>query len=45
MKPDTKLFKEGETLKVEYPFTVTQDVIGKLIKKNKEEKWYLNMYT
>ena len=33
MKPDTNLFEESMTLKVEFPFTVTVDVINKLIKK------------
>jgi ATP-dependent Lon protease len=34
MKPGTNLFEEDMSLKVEFPFTVTKDVIDKLIKKN-----------
>jgi ATP-dependent Lon protease len=36
MKPGTNLFEEDMSLKVEFPFTVTKDVIDKLIKKNTE---------
>ena len=34
MRPDSNLFEEEMSLKVEFPFTVTKDVIDKLIKKN-----------
>ena len=34
MKPGTNLFEEDMSLKVQFPFTVTKDVIDKLIKKN-----------
>ena len=34
MKPDSKLFDGEETIKVEYPFTITPDIVKKLIKKN-----------
>jgi hypothetical protein len=34
MKPGTNLFEEDMSLKVEFPFTVTKDVVDKLIKKN-----------
>lgn len=44
MKPDTKLFNDVKTFKVEFPFTITNDVVNKLIKKNKQEQWYKNMY-
>ena len=33
MKPDTELFGKSNTLKVEFPFTVTKDIVQKLIKK------------
>ena len=34
MKPGTNLFEEDMSLKVEFPFTVTRDVVDKLIKRN-----------
>ena len=34
MRPDTNLFEEEMTLKVEFPFTVTKDIVDKLIKKD-----------
>jgi hypothetical protein len=36
MKEGSSLFNKEETLKVEFPFTVTRDVVDKLIKKSKE---------
>ena len=36
MRPDSNLFEEDMSLKVEFPFTVTKDVIDKLIKKNEQ---------
>ena len=36
MKPDTNLFEEDMSLKVSFPFTVSKDIIDKLIKKDKE---------
>jgi ATP-dependent Lon protease len=36
MKSDTNLFEEDMTLKVEFPFTVTKDIIDKLIKRDKD---------
>ena len=33
MKPDTNLFGKENTLKVEFPFTVTRDVVKQLIKR------------
>lgn len=44
MKPDTKLFNDVETFKVEFPFTITNDIVKKLIKKNKQDQWYRSMY-
>ena len=36
MKEGSTLFNKEETLKVEFPFTVTRDVVDKLIKKSKD---------
>jgi ATP-dependent Lon protease len=36
MRPESNLFNEDMSLKVEFPFTVTKDIIDKLIKVNKE---------
>jgi hypothetical protein len=33
MKPGSNLFEEEMSIKVEFPFTVTKDIIDKLIKK------------
>lgn len=37
MKPGTNLFEQEMSLKVEFPMTVTNDVVDKLIKKDKDE--------
>ena len=34
MKPDSKLFDGEEVIKIEYPFTITESIVKKLIKKN-----------
>ena len=34
MKPDSTLFEKEKTIKVKFPFTVTREIIDKLIKKN-----------
>jgi ATP-dependent Lon protease len=45
MKPGTNLFEEDMSLTVNFPFTVTKDIIDKLIKINKENVSALyNMY-
>ena len=44
MKPDTNLFQDNMTLKVEFPFTVTVDVVNKLIKKEEPNMSHLAMY-
>lgn len=36
MKPGTNLFEEDMSLTVEFPFTVTKDIVDKLIKDKKE---------
>jgi hypothetical protein len=33
MRPDTNLFEEDMSIKVTFPFTVTKDIVDKLIKK------------
>ena len=33
MKPESKLFKDEKALKVEFPFTITNEIVDKLIKK------------
>ena len=35
MKPNTNMFEEDMSLKVEFPFTVTKEIADKLIKKDK----------
>ena len=45
VKSGTKLFNKDTTLKVEFPFTVTPDVIDKLIKKNTGDVPPYGMYT
>ena len=34
MRPGSNLFGDQMTLKVEFPFTITKDIVDKLIKKN-----------
>lgn len=34
MKPESNLFEKEMTLKVEFPFTITKDIVRNLIKKN-----------
>jgi ATP-dependent Lon protease len=36
MKPNSNLFEEDMSLKVQFPFTVTKQIVDKLIKKGKE---------
>ena len=36
MRPDSNLFEEDMSLKVEFPFTVTKNIVDKLIKSGKE---------
>ena len=44
MKPETNLFEEDMSLKVEFPFTVTPDVVEKLIKKDNTGGNFRNFY-
>jgi ATP-dependent Lon protease len=36
MKPETNLFEQDMSLKVQFPFTVTKDIVEKLIKRDKD---------
>ena len=38
MKPESALFKDEKSLKVEFPFTVTTEIAEKLLKKE-EKSW------
>jgi hypothetical protein len=42
MKPDSKLFEKEKTIKVEFPFIVTRDIVDKLIKKNDRDNSILS---
>jgi hypothetical protein len=42
MKPGSNLFEEDMSLKVEFPFTVTKDVVDKLIKKERNDNMALS---
>jgi len=44
MKPDTNLFEEDVSLSVTFPFTVTTDIVQKLIKKEENDEYYKNFY-
>jgi ATP-dependent Lon protease len=44
MKPETNLFEQDITLKVEFPFTVTKAIVDKLIKTNSEAETWRNLY-
>ena len=37
MKPDTNLFEQDMSLKVEFPFKVTKDIVNKLIKRENND--------
>jgi len=44
MKPDSKLFENETTLKVEFPFTVTSETVKKLIKKDEPNMSLAGLY-
>ncbi len=44
MKQDSSLFDKKETIKVSFPFTVTVEVINKLIKQNEKESIPFGLY-
>ena len=39
MKPGTNLFEKDMSLKVEFPVSVTPDIVDKLIKKTESDRW------
>lgn len=45
MKPGTNLFEQEMSINIEFPLTVTIDIVNKLLKKNKEESVPYGMYT
>lgn len=44
MKPGSNLFEKDMSLKVEFPFTVTNEIVDKLIKKNDKGPTFNSMY-
>ena len=44
MKPDTNLFEKEMSLKIEFPLTVTNDIVAKLIKAEKVDSVPFGMY-
>jgi ATP-dependent Lon protease len=44
MKPGSNLFEKDMSLKVEFPATITVDMISKILKKNKENGSFHHMY-
>ena len=44
MKPDSTLFEKQTVLKIEYPFTITTDVVNKLLKKGDNGSLPFGMY-
>jgi ATP-dependent Lon protease len=45
MKPDSNLFEQDMSIKVEFPFIVTKDIVDKLVKINKNENFrYKDLY-
>jgi 16S rRNA A1518/A1519 N6-dimethyltransferase RsmA/KsgA/DIM1 with predicted DNA glycosylase/AP lyase activity len=44
MKPDSALFEKEMTLKVEFPYTVTTDIVKKLIKMDEKSTSLYGLY-
>ena len=44
MKPGTSLFEGDISLKVEFPFTITSNLIDKIIKKEENNESYKSFY-
>ena len=44
MKPGTNLFEQEISLKVEFPFVVTKDMVDKIIKTRKDNDTWKNLY-
>ena len=42
MKPESNLFEDEMTLKVEFPLTVTSDIVKKLIKLDDSKSYLFN---
>uniref|UniRef100_A0A6C0IJQ6 ATPase AAA-type core domain-containing protein n=1 Tax=viral metagenome TaxID=1070528 RepID=A0A6C0IJQ6_9ZZZZ len=45
MKPGTNLFESDMSIKVEFPITITPQIVDKLIKKSSESGSWQNMYS
>jgi ATP-dependent Lon protease len=45
MKPGSNLFEEDMSIKVEFPFTVTSDIVKKLIKMEEKDRFASAMYS
>ena len=44
MKPETNIFEKDMKLKIEFPLTVTNEIVDKLIKISEESGSWRNMY-
>jgi hypothetical protein len=44
MRPDTNIFESEMSIKVEFPMTVTAEIVDKLIKKEVDNGAWKNMY-
>jgi hypothetical protein len=44
MRPGNNLFEEDMSLKVEFPFTVTNEIVDKLIKKEEDNVALYGLY-
>ena len=44
MKPDSNLFDKEKALEIEFPYTVTKEIVDKLIKKNTKKGAPFGMY-
>jgi hypothetical protein len=42
MKPGSNLFEEDMSLEVSFPFTVTKQIVDKLIKKERDDNYALS---
>ena len=45
MKPGSNLFEEDMSIKVEFPFIVSTDIVKKLIKIDEKDKFANAMYS
>jgi ATP-dependent Lon protease len=45
MRPDTNLFEEDMSIKVTFPFTITREIVDKLIKKPEINQSFYMLYT